>query len=73
MSYENFRFHSDQRAMGRGQRRRDNMMPEEESPMRRCVRCKKEYNSDSQELDSHGKDWCDECVQKHEDEQGPQT
>ena len=48
-------------------------MPEEDNPMRRCIRCKKEYNADEQELDSKGKDLCDECIQAIDDENGPQS
>ena len=57
----------------RAQRAYDNRMPPEDNPMRTCKRCKKEYNSDMQELDSEGKDLCDECLQKIDDENGPQT
>lgn len=61
-------------AFDRAQRRYDNMSPPEDDPRRICERCRQEYNQDDQELDPpRGKDWCDECVQKHEDEQGPQA
>jgi hypothetical protein len=50
-------------AFDRAQRAHDNRIPAEESPMRTCAVCKEEYNSDSQELDSPGKDICDGCIE----------
>ena len=44
------------------QREYDNRMPEAENPMRVCIVCRKPYNEDTQELDSKGKDICDDCL-----------
>ena len=51
-------------AFDRAQRAYDARMPEDESPMRVCIVCRQEFNNDTQELDSKGKDICDECLEK---------